>query len=487
MADEVRLSISFQESVLTAISYASNADAAQIMSVITADIFEGIFSDLASRIIEYREKYKEPPAPAHLDDIFDHVLDDPEHKQYRAYQRILVGMREQAPSLNLPYLTSRIVQFARRQRLKEGFLEALERFNQGGEDFEDEVETILAKTLKTSVAPISLGIRLSDNPLDFLNKNDVEDGQTFRTGIREFDRKGFTPYRGQVYVLLAGYKKGKSWLLQQLARAAIEGARWNVAHASLENRIGQLKPRYMQTWLAAAKREDLYIHPEMEVSDKFRLEDIQYDVVRPKLAFSNPKHHKKLREMVESLRPRFNHLYLQEFISGALTVSQLERWLDLIEDREGFIPDMLMVDYPKLMKLDMRDPRISMGQIWVDLRRVAGERNIAVVAVDQGNREGQTAKTMRGTHASEDISPLRTVDAVMTYSQTEQEKRMGLARLHAEASRTDIDGFTVLISQAYTVGQFALESVRMSGSYWEILDEIDKQAQRENLSAEDED
>lgn len=484
MSEQTRLSVSFQESVLTAIAYASNSDAAPILAVIMPDVFEGIFSDLASRIIEYREKYKEPPAPAHLDDIFDHILDDPEHKQYRAYNRILIGMREQAPSLNLPYLISRIVQFVRRQQLKEGFLEALERFNQGGEDFEDDVEQILTKTLKTRVESVRLGIRLSDNPLDFLNKNDVEDGLTFRTGITEFDRKGFTPYRGQVYLLFAGYKKGKSWMLQQFARAAIEGARWNVAHASLENRIGQLKPRYMQTWLAAAKREELYIHAEIELKDN-RLEDIMYDVVLPKLVFNNPKHHKKLRELAESLAPRFNHLYLQEFNSGSLTVNQLERWLDMIEDREGFIPDMLMVDYPKLMKLDMREPRISMGQIWVDLRRLAGERNIAVVAVDQGNREGQNAKLVRGTHAAEDISPNRTADAVATYSQTEAEKRLGLARLFAEGSRNDVDGFSVLISQAYSIGQFALESVRMSGNYWEILDEVDKQAQRENLSSQD--
>jgi hypothetical protein len=484
MSDDVRLSLSFQESVITAIAYASNGDAAPILAVITPDVFEGIFADIASRIIEYRERYKEPPAPAHLDDIFDHILDDPEHKQFRAYNRILIGMREQAPSINIPYLTSRIVQFVRRQKLKEGFLEALERFNKGGEDFEDDVETILTKTLKTRVESTSLGIRLSNDPLDFLNKDDVKDGLTFRTGIDEFDRKGFTPYRGQVYLLFAGYKKGKSWMLQQFARAAIEGSHWNVAHASLENRLGQLKPRYMQTWLSAAKREERYIHAEMDIHD-FKLKDIMYDVVTPKWSFSNPKHHKHLKETAERLKPRFNKLYLQEFNSGSLTAPQLERWLDMIEDREGFIPDMLLVDYPKLMKLDMRDPRISMGQIWVDLRRIAGERNLAIVAVDQGNREGQNAKVLRGTHASEDISPNRTADAVMTYSQTEAEKRMGLARLFAEGSRNDVDGFSVLISQAYTIGQFALESVRMSAAYWEILEEVDKQAIKENLSSEE--
>ncbi len=487
MADVDRLSVSFQESVLTAIAYASNADAAQILSVITPDVFEGIFADLASRIIEYRERYKEPPAPAHLDDIFDHVLDDPDHKQYRAYNRILVGMREQAPTLNLKYLSSRIGQFVRRQRLKEGFLEALERFNQGGDEFEDDVESILNRTLKARVESADLGQRFSSDPLDFLTKDAINDGDTFKTGIPEFDRAGVSPHRGQLFVLMGGYKSGKSWSLQQIARAAIEGSRWNVAHASLENRVNQMKPRYMQTWLAAAKRAELYIHPELELSKDFRLEDIQYDVVEPKLAFNNPRHHKRIREMAEGLRPKFNHLYLQEFASGALTVPHLERWLDQIEDREGFIPDMLMVDYPKLMKLDMRDPRMSMGQVFVDLRRIAGERNIAVVAVDQGNREGQKAKVLRGTHAAEDVSVNRTADVLVTLSQTEAEKRLGLARLFVEGSRNDRDGFTVLISQAYTIGQFALESVRMSGQYWELLEEIDKQAQQENLSAQDED
>jgi len=70
---------------------------------------------------------------------------------------------------------------------------------------------------------------------------------------------------------------------------------------------------------------------------------------------------------------------------------------------------------------------------------------------------------------AEDKSKLDTSDTVITYSQTKAELRLGLARLYLEYSRTAQRDLTVLITQAYTTGQFAIQSALMQSAYWDKL------------------
>jgi hypothetical protein len=139
-----------------------------------------------------------------------------------------------------------------------------------------------------------------------------------------------------------------------------------------------------------------------------------------------------------------------------------------MESREGFIPDVLLVDYADLMKVDSVNYRQDLGRVYKELRGIAVERNIGVVTASQANRSGIRAKTVRDYHIGEDISKIATCDAHITYSQTGQERGLGLARLFVANGRNDEDQFTVLISQAYTLGQFCLDSVRMTSNYWTL-------------------
>jgi hypothetical protein len=73
---------------------------------------------------------------------------------------------------------------------------------------------------------------------------------------------------------------------------------------------------------------------------------------------------------------------------------------------------------------------------------------------------------------SEDISKAFTADTVLTYSQTEQEEPLGLARLHVEYARNEARGQTVLLAQSYATGQYVLESALMRQEYWARLDQV---------------
>ena len=183
---------------------------------------------------------------------------------------------------------------------------------------------------------------------------------------------------------------------------------------------------------------------------------------------------KKLAEMEDVNDNRLRLLRIKEFPTGDLTYEKLEAFLDHLETIDNFVPSVLLLDYPDLMAYDRRyDPRYGIGHLYQQLRGLATKRHIAVVAVSQSNREGESAKLVESYHTAEDISKIATADYVVTYNQTKQEHELGVARLYVAKARNEKQWFTVLISQNYAAAQFVIEeSARMTKkeAYTDILD-----------------
>ena len=70
---------------------------------------------------------------------------------------------------------------------------------------------------------------------------------------------------------------------------------------------------------------------------------------------------------------------------------------------------------------------------------------------------------------SEDISKINTADNVLTYSRTEAEKELNLARLFVSNARNNRDGDTIVISQSYNTGQYVVDSTPWASSYWDVI------------------
>ena len=76
-------------------------------------------------------------------------------------------------------------------------------------------------------------------------------------------------------------------------------------------------------------------------------------------------------------------------------IEQIEAYLDILAD-EHWHPDVLLVDYPKLFKFRSAETlRIELGYAVEDLRRIAQERNMAVVMVHQAEPQGRQRATGR--------------------------------------------------------------------------------------------
>jgi hypothetical protein len=103
--------------------------------------------------------------------------------------------------------------------------------------------------------------------------------------------------------------------------------------------------------------------------------------------------------------------------------------------------------------------------VYKELRGIAVERNIAVGIVSQSNRAGSKVKKLTEANIGEDFSKIQTTDTAFFYNQTDQELKLGLARIEVAKTRNEAGHFEVLISQNYNTGQFCLDSSMVDRQY----------------------
>lgn len=467
---------SLSESLVTLLC--TNEEQGKIAAgLIDTDYLDPPYDDIAVRAVDYRRRFKQAPGLAHLDDLFDDILSDPKHKQNRLYQNILEGIIAQSDKLNAEYVMSRVNEYMDSQRLKAAVIEAGQKYTQGGSDAITDVRNILYKALKFKPTPMDAGTFLSDRKrVISILSNPVQ--ALCGLGIPELDKRQLGPTPGEMLVFMGKKGSGKSaFCVHTGVMSLMQGLK--VVHISLEMGDERVMPRYMSALFAVAKRPDEFTVTSFSGKDKNKPEFVT-EQRKPKLWFSDPAIIKRLSKRMDQWGEQFGNLVVKPFPSGQLTVPQLEAYLDGLETSHGFIPHVLIIDYPDLMHLDERqEHRIAIGRVYVQLRGLFQERHVAGICPAQSNREGESAKLITAKLIGEDYSKAQTADIVLTYTQSSQERQQGLARLYVDKARNEQDDFTILIAQSYTTGQFVLESRYMPtpNYYWGEI---------ERLSAKDE-
>lgn len=427
-------------------------------------LFEPPYNDIAKRAIEYRQRYKKAPGIEHIDDLFDHILLDPKNKEAQLYNRILVALCKQAEGLNEIYTLDRINEFVRRQTYKAAIYKAAARYQQGGDGVADDVESILNEVYRFRAANTSPGLFMNEaRALAFF---DPKNREHVRIGIDHFDRYEICPTRGEEFIFMAPRGRGKSWFATHIETMALL-QHWRVCDISLEMDEEVKAQRVFQNMLAMAKRAEPQTLTRLVLDDSGLVNDFEYVTETPTLAINQGKQAEDIVKAFQKERSALlSRLNVKSFPSGSLDMRGLRAHLDFLEQVNHFVPDMLVVDYPFLMKLNANDLRASLGRLFVDLRGLGKERNMAVVALHQTNRKGEDAINITSGHASEDISIFGTADIVMSYNATQTERKRGVARLNANKVRNDKDNITVCITQDYTTGQFVTSSAPTTSDYW---------------------
>jgi hypothetical protein len=245
----------------------------------------------------------------------------------------------------------------------------------------------------------------------------------------------------------------------------------SVVHVTLEMSEEKNAQRYVQAFFAVAKRPEPALVQKIKREEKGKFLLIPRKV-KPKLHLDDAMIRRKLKRKMLRFRDRvLKNIIIKQFPTGKLTVSQLEGYLDNLEATEQFVPDLLIVDYPDLMDLqtDSQQYRIGLANVYKRLRGIAVARNMALAVPTQSNRAGSGAKFVGRKNVAESYTKIADADVVLTYSQTDLEKKLHLARLSVIAGRNDEDNVTVVLAQNYALGQYVVDSILMNKEYFQIV------------------
>ena len=419
---------------------------------LTPEIFSTrAYRKIADIACDHIGQYSLPPRSHLIDLLEDDLRKSAEGSLLRD---TLARMEDLARDIQPDFVLTKLDEYITTRKLAQALEASADALSRG--DLAAAREALYASNVTPD--PNKPGIWLHDSKA-MLAVLETPERNFFSSGVEVLDARGCRPERKAVDVLIAAAKRGKSWSLIEKGKANVMLGH-NVLHITLENSEEITAKRYMQSMFALTLRQITTHRLARLVKDELgRCTSIDFDEIQPDSLESIKK--TVLARRIKGLKNR-GKLLIKEFPTGELTIGHLNAYLDALEREHSFIPDLVLIDYPNLMALPTKDFRISLGMIFRQIRGIAVKRNIAISTVTQGNRISAQAKTVTSGHVGEDFSMIGTADLVITYSQTGEERKIGLARLLVSEARSAEDKFVTLITQSYPTGQFCIDSCYMS-------------------------
>jgi len=465
----LKLVASLQTLALATLAFDQRWGAA-IAAVVQPRHFDVSHRPLVEAVLAYRKRHSQPPAlqlavlAASLRPGADNAL----HEQLAAQ---VLALRD---GLNPEFVASKAAALVRQQTLKQAVWDASDRFVSEDEAVVADVERIFSAALALREHSLDAGTFLDDPRLV---ERAIEPRQFLSLNIPEFDRRSIGPAAKELLLYIAAKDTGKSWFCVHCGRQGLLHHR-RVVHVTLEMTEDEVANRYHQNLFALShgggwRRSRLLGQDGKLIADPSRPDDKRepldhfahaLDRPAPEQDLRTKAGHDNLRAQVKAWGTRLGNLVIKGFPTSSLTIDRLIGYLDYLADVKSFVPSILIVDYPKLMKLDNRDRRVSLGATMEELRGIAVTRNLALVAPHQGTRQAMDAKVVRSSMASEDISVVQTADAVLTYSRSEFERMTNMGRLSVEHARHAKGHFTVMLAQGYAIGQYLLQAELMTNT-----------------------
>lgn len=467
----IKINPTLQESLITLLVH-DDVEGKVLTTLVNPSLFEGDYRVIAERAFNYWHLYREAPK-SHASDLVSDILDDPATRKAPTYQRLLLDMVELAPTINRQYVLNQVRTFVRLQNFKDTVYRTAELLQAQEEMALPEVEKLWQDILNLQHVGYTPGLRLTevDRILNYLETQYTE----FKLGIKEFDYRHVAPFRGGVILLLGGAGRGKTWGLIHAGRRAME-MRKKVLHVSLEMSEEEVAARYYQMLWAVPKRLH-QIEDGISITgfryDKKKLVGFDSEEAEPEFALDS----KMVRDEVETRLlhegRKIDNLMVKRYPPRSLSMQDLRAQLDTIEIVEGFVPDMLVLDYIGITKTNAhsaKDHRISLGRSFEEFRAVCIERNMAGVTAMQLSKAATFSELSNAGGVAEDWSLIATADGVLIYAATDQEFNHGLGRIYVGKMRSEEDRFGVLMTQNYKTGQFCIDSTMLHrASYQEML------------------
>jgi len=365
---------------------------------------------LVNSISEYYEEYKKQPTL----EVIKYQVDKIENEVLKS--GVVDKLREvwkNIEATDLEFVQSQTLDFCKNQSLKSAILESVDLLD--NKDY-DGIKSIIDEAMKAGTERdigqdyiTSLDLRLeasaratTQTPWDVIN--DIMDG-----GLGE----------GELGVIVAPAGIGKSWTLQALGAGAL-------------------------------KTDKIVVHYTLELNENYV--GLRYDSIFTGVTTSNIKYYKEdVKSKIEKLPGK---LLIKYFPTKAASVQTLGSHLKQIE-LSGIKPDVVLVDYADILMPtgNFREKRHAIGNIYEDLRGLAGELEVPIWTASQANRSALEEDVIGADKVAEDYSKVMTADFVMSMSRKVEDKIANTGRFHVIKNRFGVDGVTYPSTINTNIGQ----------------------------------
>ncbi len=154
-------------------------------------------------------------------------------------------------------------------------------------------------------------------------------------------------------------------------------------------------------------------------------------------------------------------LMLSTHANNTLSVPQIKTTLD-IWYKQGFVPDVIVIDYADLLTSETKEFRHQQNDIWKNLRSLSEERHCLVITATQADADSYGRNTLSMKNFSEDKRKYAHVTAMWGLNQDPKgrEKEIGIMRINEIVVREGEPQRVVSVLQNLKRGQPVLTS------YW---------------------
>ena len=371
------------------------------------DASEGYIVDMAQ---DYYRSYRQTPDPVVLVDI---VKDRIAKKRIR--DDMIPALKSKIAELyKLPlpardYVVDKVASFARHQAVTAATMKSVDIIDQQGDL--DQIRDIFAEALDVGASDLNMEYDLFDTVTDRrttrINKlNNSAAYHGISTGHPQLDRELY--HRGlgrkELTLIMAPAKGGKSMGLANFAVAA-----------------------------SKAGHHTLYV--TLELSREITADRIESHISKVAMTELLTKAN-EVQDAMERFKSTAGTFKIHEYPSGSFKCSDLRRLIRKYQTK-GIYFDLVVVDYADIMKPERyhKDPIQESKEIYVGLRAIAQEENLALLSATQTNREGAKKFQAKETDVADDFNKVRIADLILSLSASDDEKKLGEARISLLASR----------------------------------------------------
>ena len=316
-------------------------------------------------------------------------------------------------STDLEFVQKQTLDFCKNQPLKTAILESVDLLE--NKDY-DGIKSIIDEAMKAGTTK-DLGhdyILSFDARLEEATRKTVNTPWDVITDIMDGGLGA-----GELGVIVAPAGIGKSWTLQALGAGVL-------------------------------KENKTIVHYTLELNENYV--GLRYDSIFSGVTTANIKYHKEeVKKKIDRLKGK---LLIKYFPTKSATVQTIGAHLKQIE-LNGNKPDMVLVDYADILMPtgNFREKRHALGNIYEDLRGLAGELEIPIWTASQANRSALEEDVIGADKVAEDYSKVMTADFVMSMSRKVEDKIANTGRFHVIKNRFGIDGVTYPATINTNIGQ----------------------------------